>query len=200
MLQEHTKMRAVYLKPGATLDQYDKIKLLDCYVSFKKNWRRDYNQEAVGLDRRISKADMDKIRKRVADEFKRVFTEELETKGGYQIVDSAAEDVLLVRPAIVDLVVTAPDQMVSGMDSTFVASAGQMTLYMELYDSVTSDIIARVIDPQADRDDVGFDEASRVSNTAAADRIMRRWADALRSHLGDIKGADGPRAESAPAT
>ena len=33
-----------------------------------------------------------------------------------------------------------------------VASAGQMTLYLELYDSETSTLLARVIDPQAARE------------------------------------------------
>ncbi|MCB1707893.1 MAG: hypothetical protein KDI10_04045, partial [Halioglobus sp.] len=32
-LMKHTKLRAVYLKPGANLDQYDKVALLACYVA-----------------------------------------------------------------------------------------------------------------------------------------------------------------------
>ena len=94
-LQKDTKMAAVYLKPGASLDQYDRIALLACFVSFKKNWQRDYNRDVVDLDRRISTKDMDRIKKEVAGEFKKVFTKELETEGGYAIVDNAAEDVLV---------------------------------------------------------------------------------------------------------
>jgi hypothetical protein len=64
-----------------------------------------------------------------------------------------------------------------------------MTLYMELYDSVTGDIIARVLDPQA-ADRGGFTmEASRVTNKAEADRILRKWASLLRSHLGTVQEA-----------
>ena len=70
-----------------------------------------------------------------------------------------------------------------------VASAGQMTLFMELYDSSTGDIIARVIDPQA-ADRGGFAMmASSVTNTAEAKRIIRKWAETLRSHLGELDKA-----------
>jgi len=188
-LQKDTKAAAVYLKPGATLDQYEKIALLDCFVSFKKNWQRDYNRDEMGLERRVSDDDVTAMKKRVADEFKVVFTNELDTKGGYAIVDHAAADVLVLRPAIINLVVDAPDTMSPGMDRTFVASAGQMTLYLELYDSVTSDIIARIIDPEADRGMGIAQMGNRVTNKAAADRIMKRWADTLRGHLDAVRKA-----------
>ena len=41
VLMKHTKLRAVYMKPGANLDEYDKVFLVDCYVAFKKNWQRE---------------------------------------------------------------------------------------------------------------------------------------------------------------
>jgi hypothetical protein len=72
------------------------------------------------------------------------------------------------------------------MSSNWVSSAGEMTLYMELYDSATSELLARVIDPEADRS-MGAMAANRVTNTAAADRIISRWAELLSNHLGDIK-------------
>lgn len=191
-LQKGTKLNAVYLKPGATLDQYDKVAILDCFVSFAKDWQRDYNDDAIGMDRRVTAKDMTKIKQHVADEFKKVFTKELETKGSYPIVDYAANDVLVLRPAIINLVVNAPDTRSPGMSETFVASAGQMTLYLELYDSVTSDIIARVIDAEGGRAGGIAQFGNVVTNTAAADRIMRRWADILRDHLGKVTAATAP--------
>lgn len=190
VLQPDTKLRAVYLKPGATpeatLRGYDKVALVDCFVSFKKDWLRQYNKSA-SVGNRVSNEDVKKIKERVAKEFKAVFTRELEA-GGYQIVDTAADDVLVVRPAIVNLVVSAPDTMTPGRTRSFAPSAGEMTLYMELYDSVTDDIIARVIDPQADRGMGG--PANRVTNKAAADRMLKMWADTLRNALDSVKGAN----------
>ena len=73
------------------------------------------------------------------------------------------------------------------MTRTFVASAGQMTLYMEMYDSATSTLIARVIDPEAgDTGGIAM-AANRVTNMAEAERILHRWAKLLNDHLAGMK-------------
>ena len=73
------------------------------------------------------------------------------------------------------------------MTRTFVASAGQMTLYMEMYDSATSTLIARVVDPEAaDSGGIAM-AANRVTNSAEAERILHRWAKLLNDHLAGMK-------------
>ena len=186
-LHHSTQFNAVYLKPGATFSQYKRLALLDCYVDFAKNWERDYNQDQPGLEGRITPEDMNRIKAEVATEFKSVFTEELQTKGGYQIVDVAAPDVLILRPAILNLMVTAPGVDTPDMGFTVVASAGQMTLYLELWDSTTNTILARVIDTEADPGGVAM-VADRVSNKVAGDRILKHWADLLRQRLDQVRG------------
>ena len=184
-LLPHSKLRAVYVKPGATLDQYTKVKLLDCFVQFAKHWEQDYNLNEVGLEGRVTNKDADEIKQRLATEFRAEFTKRLEKKG-YPVVDEVGPDVLLLRPALINLEVTAPDLMQPNMMETLVASAGEMTLYMEMYDSATSELLVRVIDPDVDRG-MGAEVANEVSNKAAADRIISRWADLLIKHLGHVK-------------
>ena len=185
-LVPHTKMRAVYMKPGADLGEYDKIALLDTYVAFAKHWQRDHNDEEP-FDHRVSDRDMKEIRDRVAKEFTKVFTKVLSTQGGHELVTDAGAGVLILRPGIVNLEVTAPDVMSAGMSETVVASAGSMTLYLELFDGKTQAIIARIIDPEA-ADNVGMAQvANRVTNTADFDRVLRRWAELLNSHLAEVK-------------
>jgi hypothetical protein len=121
----------------------------------------------------------------VAKEFNKVFTEVL-TKGGHKMVSEGGEGVLIVRPSILNLVVTAPDKMTSGMSQTASASAGEMTLYMELFDGKTGDIIYRVIDPEA-AGNAFFRIRNSVTNRADADRVFRRWAKLLSDHLSSIK-------------
>lgn len=130
---------------------------------------------------------MKEIRDRVAKEFAKEFTKVLSTEGGHQVVTEGGDDVLILRPAIINLEVTAPDLMTPGMSETVVASAGSMTLYLELYDGKTQAIIARIIDPEA-ADNVGIAQvANRVTNTADFDRVLRRWAEILNSHLAQLK-------------
>ena len=180
-LQESKRVDAVYWREGASLSDYKRVAILDCAVAFRKNWQRDQNQQRRGNP--IKSEDMERIKKTLGEEFLTVFTKELQEKGGYEIAEGANTDVLLLRPAIVDLDVSAPDLMEPGRTATFTASAGAMTLYLELYDSATSSIIGRVIDRSSARGSGRITISNSVTNRAEADRMLRRWADLLRKAL-----------------
>ena len=189
-LMKGTKLKAVYMKPGANLDEYDKVALLSCYVAFKKNWQRNYNDESISLTDRITDQDMKKIRDKLAAEFNKVFTEVL-TKGGHEMVTESGSGVLIIQPAIINLEVTAPDTMSPG-EANFSASAGQMTLYMQLHDGKTGDIIARVIDPEAVGNDF-FQVRNSVTNMADADLVLRQWATVLNGQLESVSAASSSK-------
>lgn len=181
-LIKDSKVRVAYAAPGASLAKYKKLILLDCYVQFKDDWKHDYNLDEVGLSGRVSDADMEEMKTKMAAEFKKIFTKELETEGGYEIVGVAGPDVLILRPAIINLDPTAPD-LGTSFHRTIVRSAGEMTLFLELYDSETKGLLARVIDPRADQ---FGGEADKFNNRIAADRILRHWADLLRDYLDEV--------------
>ena len=192
-LVKKTRSTALYVRPAASLAQYNRVAILDCPVAFRKNWERDQNEERVDPMNRINKKDMDRIKTELSREFLRIFTRELQDKGGYTVVDSGAEDVLILRPAIINLDVTAPDKMTPGMSETFTTGAVSMTLYLELYDSVSSQIIARFVDADGDREGTMM-VANRVTNKAAADRVLTRWADRLRKGLDEAHRETGAKA------
>ena len=184
-------MALVYAEPGADLQQYDRIYLVEPYVAFKKNWKRDQNRSHA---LKVRTSDMEKIKVGVKEIFMEVFTKELE-KGGYELADERAEDVLIVKPAIIDLNVNAPDIATSGMTRTFTESAGSMTLYMELYDSETDDLLAKAIDKKADRGHGWMEWQTRVTNIAAGKRMMQPWAEALRQALDEAREATSQNKE-----
>ena len=181
-----SKMAVVYAEPGSDLSGYQKVQLLDAYVAFKKNWERDQRSSSVS-SARITSGDMEKIKNRLAAEFRSVFTQELEN-GGYPVVDTAGDDVLLIRPAIINLNVTAPDIGTAGWSKTYAESAGEMTLYVELYDSVTGDLIAKAVDRRVDRNRGYYTWTNSVTNKAAADKILKGWAEILLAALNEAKG------------
>jgi hypothetical protein len=172
----------VWAEPGADLAQYDRIYLVEPYVAFKKNWQRDQNRGIT----KVRSSDMERIKNNVKELFMEVFTEELE-KGGYTLAQERAEDVLIVKPAIIDLNVAAPDVRTSGRTNTFTTAAGSMTLYMELYDSETDDLLAKALDGKADRDTGYMQWQTGPSNKAAGKRMMRPWAEALRNGLDEAR-------------
>ena len=183
-LRQGTEMYAVYERPGADLGEYDKIALLDAYVAFKKNYQREHNRNVIRPGDRITDEEMNKIRQRLADEFREIFVKVLVED---QMAEQGTSGTLVIRPAIINLDVTAPDQHTAGRDYSFAASAGSMTLYMELFDGRTGEIIYRVIDPEAALDRGQFQWANAVTNRAEADRSLRKWAELLNSRLKSVK-------------
>ena len=189
VLMESEKLHTVYVRPGASLDQYTKVVLFDAYIAFRKNWDRDYNRNLMPGSTRVRPDDMEKIKVGLAEMFKEVFTEELQDKRGYEIVQTADFDVLVVKPAIINLDVTAPNLSNTNMTRSVVTSAGQMTLWMELYDSATGEIIARVIDPAVhNRNGMAY-VATGSGNKSVARRMLREWAAVLGDNLGAIDTA-----------
>lgn len=185
-LQENTKASAVYALPGASLEQYDEVWLVAAYVQFTDNWEKDYNLNEIGLSGRITDKDMQTIKTEMANEFNKVFTKVL-TEKGHKLVTEAGKNVLIVRPAILDLDPTAPEVNM-GWETSVVTSAGSMALYMELYDSSTNKLLARIIDRKEDREPFA-EQATRGTNIQAADRILKGWAEQLADHLGSAQVA-----------
>jgi len=186
-LYKQTSQRLAYVRPGATFTQYKRVAILDCYVEFSKEWVKDYNRDQRDPSRQIRDSDLDRAKKALQADFKKIFTEELQQGGRYQVTESAGPDVLVLRPALINIRVSAPDLMAPGRSTTYIQSAGSMTIYLELFDSVSNTILGRVVDGQVDPDLYG-QRASSVTNYAAAERMMRSWADELRNRLDLVRG------------
>jgi len=179
-----SKLAVVYAEPGADLSQYNRILLLDAHVAFKKNWERNQRSSSA-LTRKVTSKDIEKIKNTLAAEFQTIFQTTLE-EGGYEVVTEPGEDVLLVRPAIINLDVNAPDTPRAGSTMTFAQSAGEMTLYVELYDSVTSDLIAKALDRRVDNQSY-YTWTNSVTNKKAAEKILKGWASILLEALNEAR-------------
>jgi hypothetical protein len=180
-------MAVVYAEPGASLAVYNKIMLLEPKVAFKKNWERDLRAGSVSKLSTSSRVNTTRIKQELAAEFTTVFTEKL-ISAGYEIVTEAGDDVLQVSPAIVNLSINAPETVGAGRTNQYVTSAGEMTLFIELYDSVTGDLIAKAVDRQVDKEyNRMYTWANSSTNKVAADLILNGWADILVAALNEAK-------------
>mgnify|MGYP001811773091 CR=1 FL=1 len=178
---EDSKMARAYIDPHADFSVFKRVAILDPLVSFRSNWQRDQNRSR---SRNITSSDMERIKTDVSALFKQVFTERLEADNGYEVVDEAGDDVLLIRPAIIDLDVTAPDTRAPGRTRTFTASSGAATLYMEIFDSVSGDILGRAADRQVVRQAGStLTWSNSVTNQAEARRMFGRWAERFRKFM-----------------
>ena len=101
----------VYKRPDADLTGYEAYGLAKCEVAFRKNWMRDQNNSSVDLSSRVTQKEVDAIRDRLSDACDKYFREALEQAPPYQLVESFndGEQVLALRPAIINLDIAAPD-------------------------------------------------------------------------------------------
>jgi len=175
----------MYLKPNVSLSQYTAIRLEPCTVAFRADWLRNQNMNRTVGRGRITEEDMLVISDRLARSCDEHFLEALEGEPAYNIVgdDATGETVLEVHPSIIDLDVTAPDTNDVGITRTYTTSSGEMTLFLEAYDSASGEIVARVVDEKKDFDDMQLEWTNRATNMADAKRYLRSWTKSLRDSL-----------------
>ncbi len=176
----------VYARPGASLAAYSSVKLEPVKVAFRK----DFDPKKPGSQMRLNASELEKIRSDVGRIVSDAFTKEL-AKGSYPAVAASGADVLQVQVDIVDLYVNAPDTMSAGRSRSYTMSAGEMTLVMELADSATGQVLARVYDRREARDVGQLTWTNSVTNQAEAANVASSWARILRARLDAARGIGG---------
>lgn len=178
---EKSRRGTLYANPDVDWTVYEKIRLDEATVAFRKNWMRDQNRHQA---HRIRTEDMERIKATMATTFDDVFTRELSEKGGYQLTGDSGENVLRITPEIVDLDVYAPEpRSAPGIQRVYAETAGRMTLKLHFYDSVTGDLIASASENRESPRRGYLQWSTSVSNTAEARRMFQGWAKALRERL-----------------
>lgn len=176
---------AAYRRPGATLAAYKRVRIDPVEVRFDKNW----NPQRTGSRLPLPAEDREAIRAGIAKLVRDQFVKTLAAKGAYPVVDEPGPDVLRLKIYIVNLYVNAPDNPGPGVSRTYVTSAGGMTLFMELFDSETGQILARVVDRQEARSANTFTMANTATASGEAEDIAAQWARLMRDALDRARAA-----------
>ncbi len=177
---EESKVGVAYIDPDADFSVFKRVAISDPYVAFRSNWRRDVNRNRV---RPITAGQADRMKADVAKLLKDVFTERLEKDEGFEVTKEAGYDVLLVKPALIDLDINPPETTTAGASASMSASTGQAVLYIELFDSVSGEILGRAADRQGAHQNRHFGLSTEAFQEAQARAIFADWADTLRNFL-----------------
>lgn len=175
---------AAYARPGATLAGYSRVRLDPVEVAFHKDW----NPTRTGSRIKLSAEERESIRAGVAKIVQEEIAKALQDKGAYPVVNEAGPDVLRIRAHIVNLYVNAPEGLSGGRSRTYTVSAGEMTLFMELFDSETGQVLARVVDRREARSTGALTLSSSAVNADEARAIASAWARILRNGLDKAHG------------
>ena len=183
-----TEFGEVYKLPGADLSGYQSYGLGNCEVAFKNNWLRNQNNSRLDLGNRVTQKDVDKIKDTLSADCEKHFRAALEEAPPYTLVDSFndGEGVLILRPSIINLDISAPDTRSSGMQRTYTTQAGEMTLVLELLDGTTGEILVRIVDRYRSAQTTWLQWSNSVTNQAESRRVLSRWAGQLRKGLDQV--------------
>lgn len=180
-------MDVAYVRPGATFTQYDKIIIDPIEVSFSKGW----DKEETFSGNKLSGKQLDEIKTKIAALAEETFGEVLSKDGGPQVVTEAGPDVLRFSSAIIDVFPNAVDTQEPGRSYAFTTSAGSATLYAELRDSETNQLIGRVVDGREARNTGQLRWTNSVENTHQARMMVQDWARILRKRYDALREAAG---------
>lgn len=179
------RLRLVYLQPGADFKAYQKVLLDPTEVAFAKDWRRDYNSTAMGLEGRVSEKEVQKIVsdaiQAAGDIFVKAFVD-----GGYPVVATPGSDVLRLKTAILNIRVSAPERRTAGRSYSFSDDAGEATFVVEARDSTTGALLGRAVD-RREAGDTTIGWRNRVTNRADFRRLVKTWADINVKGLNELK-------------
>jgi len=185
--QKGSELREVYLRAGADFSRYRGLLLQPVEVAFRRDFDRDTNQ-------RLSSREKVRIKQDLAEEFTLILRDEFGTSESFHLTDMEAEDVLALRPAIINLTITAPqDAEPMGRAHTYLVNthAGGGTLVLEVLDSVSGEILARIVDRRKTQRRSGAWRATRETNTRDARKLLSFWAVTLREGLESLRVTPG---------
>jgi len=190
VLTPSKRLKAVYLAPNADFRSYTKVMIDPSEVAFHKDWAKNINANSLGLSSRVDASDAQRIVVEAQKEFDKIFSERFESSG-YTIVTAPGADVLRLRPAVLDLYISAPYPVTDVARRVYTVDAGRATFVVEVRDSVSGAVIGRAVDQRIAGDNSPMPR-SRMSNRADFDDLFQRWAAASVKGLAELKALGGP--------
>ena len=180
------QMEMAWLLPGADFRPYTKVIISRTQVAFRQNWMKDYNLNSGGVGNFVSQDDANRIMAAAQTNFDDVFVQAFK-KAGYEVVTTAGPDVLRVNSSILDLNVNAPLGGSTGQ-TTWIISAGDAALIVEVRDTMTNALLGRVADRRATQD-LGRQLATTATNIYDFRQLFTLWAGICIKALGELKSA-----------
>jgi hypothetical protein len=175
-----TRHGEVQLRRNTDWSIYTDIQLEMATIAFRKNWARDQKNRSGN---RPTQESMGRIKSELSELLNDVFKQELTKDKAFTMSDTAGESVLLITPSVVDLDIVAPDRMRDHIGYSLTDSQGSMTLELDIRDSASGTLLARMKDNRMDPSKGYMEWTTAVTNQRAARLMLTRWAVELREWL-----------------
>ena len=176
----NSRADAAWARPDMDISTYDKIMLQGVGIQYRPGASKRFNRPTSASDYyELSAAQKERLKNILSEKFR----EELAKSTRFTIVSEPGPDVLLIKGGLIDVVSYVPPDH-AGSYEIFLDRIGEATLILEISDSVSEAIIARVVDRRAAEDVADrFQRSNRATNTAEVRRLAGIWARILREQL-----------------
>jgi hypothetical protein len=175
----------LYLRPSADVSSYRRVIIEAVPVQF----RADYLSQSHGSNYLLAQPmykpyqDADSVARDMAGLMQASVADAFRA-ANYEVVATPGPGVLRVSAKISELFINAPDRLSSSVRSTFNRDAGQATLSLEASDSVSGNVLARVVHRNIVREVSRFNMADDSSNRFWFETAFSRWAANVVAEFG----------------
>ena len=183
---ENSAFDQAWARPDLDLTGYRKLILQPAGIEYRPTGPASGATLSGRAEFPLSEAQKEKLRQIM----RTAFREELAKSQRYQLVSEPGPDTLLLRGALLDVVSFIPPTEVA-MGKVFLQSVGEATLVLELRDSLSEAILARVVDRRAaERLGGRMEESNPMMNAYEVEVAARRWARLVRERLDAVQTLD----------
>ncbi len=179
---DHTAAKLAYVDPNADFSKYTAILLAPLGLDNVEIVQPQSSISTIG-NRNWQLTEADK--QRLQQDYREAMHEQLYGKGGYTMVDSAADHVLRISARLTRIAPTAPKDdnrsRPTGRSRMFTEGAGKMSVEVTFSDSETGELLALAKDTRSGSSIWGINNS--VTNTAEVRRVFNAWAMQIRAQL-----------------
>ncbi|MEH6518182.1 MAG: DUF3313 family protein [Halioglobus sp.] len=184
---DNSRSQLAYIDPDANLAKYTRVLVRPLGVN-KIEIKQPSRSGSVAGNRDWELTDEDKVGLQTM--YQEAMVKQLEEKGGYEVVDTAGDDVLEIAAMITGIAPTGPKDdnrsRPAGRNQVYTDGAGSIAVAVVYGDSETGEVIGLAKDVRGSNSHWGANNS--VSNKAEVRRIFTGWAISIREGLDRVHG------------
>lgn len=169
----------IALDQGLELQRYKTFSVLQPTLEFDKDWLRQFKRDMTSRDE-------ERIRESYSGALRAALEDTLSKELGWQLVEQAGEDTLVVVPTLTRFRITAPDLSFRGNTRDYVHHSGAARLDLQLRDGGSGPPLVALSDHSETRAFGGLGDlkpTNRVENLRDFKMLSKRWASRLADYL-----------------
>jgi hypothetical protein len=171
-LVNKSEMDKVWVKPEIDLGDYDAVMFEGAGI----HYRADRSADEFPLS--------DSQKSQLETAVRETFESEFRKFEHFVVTDKPGRETLKMIVTLIDVVSRIPPEPF-GRGSIYITDLGEATLVVEVFDSVTDEILARVTDKQ-NVEPVIVRESNPATNLQEVRRSVRRWGTTLRKSMDEL--------------